>query len=83
MIEIIASSVMTQEGHFVQGQKPNCSEALQSHLIEIGAAIELENKVVDPVQVKKSVEVRSSQSLPQEEVSQKKTQRKRAKKAQS
>jgi hypothetical protein len=46
-IKITARSVITGEGHFHNGQEPNCSDALGQHLVEIGSAIEYETKVVE------------------------------------
>lgn len=82
MIKIIVPSVMTQEGHFVLGQQVSCSSALEAHLVDIGSAINLETKVLQPSYEKKS-ERPSSQLSQQDKVSQKKTQSRHTRKPKS
>jgi hypothetical protein len=78
-IKITARSVMTQEGHFVDGQEPDCSEELKRHLVEIGSAIQMdyEAKVVEYAPVKKP---QFTPSSPPAKASPKRTRKPRTKK---
>lgn len=80
-IMITCASVMTQEGHFIAGDKPNCSEALKQHLVEIGSAVALDVKIDTGYEVKKTAQF--TQSLQQDNPLQPKTRKRRTRKVQS